>query len=106
MLVCLFAVFLSAQVASWVIFAKHNMSISGGEYVLSGAHLCNYNFDAGAELTVEINWILGIVREILTMCLAVWIAIKHFRELQRPLIGAVGDCFAVSIQTHVFYFAR
>ncbi|KAJ8592186.1 hypothetical protein M405DRAFT_859994 [Rhizopogon salebrosus TDB-379] len=33
----------------------------------------------------------------------VWIAVKHFREL--PTGWAVGDCFTVLIETHVFYFA-
>ncbi|OAX37694.1 hypothetical protein K503DRAFT_218986 [Rhizopogon vinicolor AM-OR11-026] len=38
--------------------------------------------------------------------LAVWIAIKHFREVQRPATGwAVGNCLMVLMKTRVFYFA-
>jgi hypothetical protein len=55
----------------------------------------------------EITWVLGFAWEILALSLAAWIAIKHFRELQRPSTGwAVGDCFTILIQTQVFYFAR
>jgi hypothetical protein len=53
------------------------------------------------------SWIFGATWEILALCLAVWIAVGHFRELQRASTGwAVGDCFTVLIRTHVFYFAR
>jgi hypothetical protein len=45
--------------------------------------------------------------QILALCLALWKAVKHFRELRRAHTGwAVGDCFTVLIKTHVFYFAR
>jgi hypothetical protein len=41
------------------------------------------------------------------MCLAVWIAVKHFRELrQHSTGGIIVDCFMVLMQTHVSYFAR
>jgi hypothetical protein len=43
--------------------------------------------------------------EVLTLCLAVWMAVKHFREKQWPSTGwAVMDCFTILIKTHVFYF--
>jgi hypothetical protein len=74
------------------------------EYVLSGTYICIEN--SSSNLT-EMTWTLGAAWEILTLCLAVWIAVKHFRELQRASTGwAVGDCFTVLIETHVFYFAR
>jgi hypothetical protein len=53
------------------------------------------------------TWILGSVWEVLTLCLAVWIAIKHFRELrQHSTGGIIGDCFTVLMKTHVSYFVR
>lgn len=52
-------------------------------------------------------WILATVWEVLALCLAVWITVKHIRELrQRSTRGIIGDCFKVLIQSHVSYFAR
>jgi uncharacterized membrane protein len=77
------------------------------EYILSGTHVCNVNFTHTAFSISQITWMLGTVWEIIALCLAVWISVKHFRELQRASTGwAVGDCFTVLIETHVFYFAR
>jgi hypothetical protein len=56
---------------------------------------------------VIMTWILALAWEILALCLAVWIAVKHFRELrQLPTRGIIGDCFTVLMKTHVSYFAR
>jgi hypothetical protein len=74
------------------------------ENVFSGAHLCSHT---PQTYLTGILWILDTVWEIFVLCLAVWTAVKHFRELQRPSAGwAVGDFFAILIKTHVFYFAR
>ncbi|KAG1856442.1 hypothetical protein F4604DRAFT_1798359 [Suillus subluteus] len=52
------------------------------------------------------TWILGTVWEVLALCLAVWIAVNHLRELRRhPTNGIIGDCFTVLMKTHVSYFA-
>lgn len=75
------------------------------EYVLSGVHLCGY--DDTLLFLIQVTWILGVAWEVLALSLAVRIAVKHFRELQRPSTGwAVSDCVTVLIKTHVFYFAR
>jgi hypothetical protein len=77
------------------------------EYILSGTHVCIVNLSNTSFSTPQMTWILGTVWEIIALCLAVWISVKHFRELQRPSTGwAVSDCFTVLIETHVFYFAR
>ncbi|KAG1742002.1 hypothetical protein EDB19DRAFT_690627 [Suillus lakei] len=76
-----------------------------GEPVLSNTYQCNrdYGGDAGLDSTA---WILYTAWEVLTLCLVVWIAVKHFRSMHRPLAGwTIGDCFAVLIKTHVAYFA-
>jgi hypothetical protein len=53
------------------------------------------------------TWILALAWELLALCLAVWIAVKHFRELrQHSTRGIIGDCFAVLMKTHISYFAR
>jgi hypothetical protein len=44
--------------------------------------------------------------QIFALCLAVWIAIKHFRELQQSTGWAFSDCFMMLVGSHVFYFAR
>ncbi|KAG1809797.1 uncharacterized protein HD556DRAFT_1315739 [Suillus plorans] len=52
------------------------------------------------------TWILLTAWEVLTLCLAVWIALKHFREKrQQSSEGIIMDCFAVLMKTHVTYFA-
>jgi len=52
------------------------------------------------------TWALNAAWEIFALCFAVWIAVKHFHEVQRPSTGwSVGDCFTVLVKTHVFYFA-
>ncbi|KAG1905015.1 uncharacterized protein F5891DRAFT_1170574 [Suillus fuscotomentosus] len=57
-------------------------------------------------LLASINWILVTVWEVLALCLAVWIAVKHFRELrQHSAGGIIEDCFMVLMKTHVVYFA-
>jgi glucan phosphoethanolaminetransferase (alkaline phosphatase superfamily) len=78
------------------------------EFVLSGTHLCGYNDPEGdALLLTEMTWILGTVWAILALCLAVWIPVKHFRQLQRRPTGwAIWGCFTILIKTHVFFFAR
>jgi len=69
--------------------------------------MCAFQLAENIIFLNEITWILGAAWETLALSLAVWIAIKHFLELQRASTGwAVGDCFTILIQTHVFYFAR
>lgn len=87
-----------------VISAVDSSHVSGAELVLSNIHLCSYE---GVNLLMRAeNWILITAWEILILCLAVWIAARHFRELQYPSTGsAIGDCFTVLIKTHVLYFA-
>ncbi|KAG1798076.1 uncharacterized protein HD556DRAFT_1525677 [Suillus plorans] len=53
-------------------------------------------------------WMLKTVWEFLALCLSVWVAVKHFRELRRLGLSTgltIGDCVGVLIQSHVLYFA-
>ncbi|KAG1791809.1 uncharacterized protein HD556DRAFT_1382733, partial [Suillus plorans] len=53
-------------------------------------------------------WMLNIAWEVLALCLSVWVAEKHFHDLQRlgtSTGSTIGDCFRVLIQSHVLYFA-
>jgi hypothetical protein len=45
---------------------------------------------------------MDTVWEVLALCLAVWIVVKHFRRL--PTGWTIEDCFTVLIKAHVFYF--
>jgi len=91
-------------IVSGVILAISSSNVSGEELILSGTYQCVLSGNSGSPLSETwITWILGIVWEFLVLCLAVWIAIKHFRGLQRPSPGR--DCYVVLIKTHVFYFA-
>ncbi|OAX33170.1 hypothetical protein K503DRAFT_775896 [Rhizopogon vinicolor AM-OR11-026] len=106
MLILLAVTFLAIQITSVVILAIQAAYTSGEEYVLSGAHMCGYSFPDNIVLPEQMTWVLGTVWEIFALCLAVWIAVKHFREAQRPSTGStVEDCFTVLVKSHVFYFA-
>jgi hypothetical protein len=79
-----------------------------GVYVLSGIHYClSYYPEGKIPLLIGGDWeyVAGLIWEIITLSLAVWIVIKHFRELRQQSRWNIRDCFTVLIQTHVFYFA-
>ncbi|OAX31127.1 hypothetical protein K503DRAFT_870756 [Rhizopogon vinicolor AM-OR11-026] len=106
MLVFLVFIFLIDQITCGVITAVVDSQMTWEELVLSGNHMCNN--EGGDQLMISITWILGTVWEIVALCLAIWIAVKHFRELRRFGLSTgstIGDCFAVLIKTHMFYFA-
>jgi hypothetical protein len=79
------------------------------EAILSGTHICGDVFNGDVQLLISMIWTLNTVWEFLALCLSVWIAVKHFRDLRRlgPSTGStIGDCFRVLIKSHVVYFAR
>jgi hypothetical protein len=79
------------------------------ELILSGMHICSYSYEGDTSLLISMTWIVDTVWEVLALCLSVWIAVKHFRDMRRlgPSTGStIGDCFRVLIQSHVLYFAR
>jgi hypothetical protein len=72
-------------------------------------HICNYEYEGDAVLWTSMLWMLNTVWEVLALCLSVWIAVKHFRDLRRlgPSTGStIGDCFRALMKSHVLYFAR
>jgi hypothetical protein len=91
---------LTVMIACAVIIAIASSNVSGEELILSGTYQCTLSGNNDNPLFD--TWILAIVWEILTLCLAVWIGIKHFRGLQRQYPGS--DCLTMLIKTHVFYF--
>jgi hypothetical protein len=76
-------------------------------YILSGTYQCLYDYGGDAQILISTNWMLYTAWEVLALSLAVWIAIKHFRELQQSPRGwTIRDCVTVLMQAHLAYFAR
>jgi hypothetical protein len=76
--------------------------------ILSGMYMCGYGIEGDVQLLIAMNWMLVIFWEVIALCLSLWIAVKHFRDLRRlgPSTGStIGDCFRVLIKSHVLYFA-
>jgi hypothetical protein len=76
--------------------------------ILSGTHMCGYESEGDVQLLISMAWMLVTVWEVLALCLSVWVARKHFRDLRRlgPSAGStIGDCFRALIKSHVLYFA-
>ncbi|KAG2049773.1 hypothetical protein BDR06DRAFT_689831 [Suillus hirtellus] len=105
-LISLVVIFLATRIANVVMGAIMTMNTSGEEFVLSGTYLCLTEYAGDSPFLSCMTWVLAAVWEVLALCLAVWIAVKHFRELrQHSSGGIIGDCFTVLMQTHVGYFA-
>ncbi|KAG1774432.1 hypothetical protein EV702DRAFT_523485 [Suillus placidus] len=108
MLIFLVIIFLAVNIACGVITAIGLKDTVGEELILSGTYLCNYGYEWDVQLLISMVWMLNTVWEVLALCLSVWIAVKHFRELRRlgPSTGStIEDCFRVLIKSHVLYFA-
>ncbi|KAG2111370.1 hypothetical protein BD769DRAFT_68792 [Suillus cothurnatus] len=105
-LIFLVVIFLAIRIADVVMLAIVTMQISGAEYILSGTYQCMIDLAGDFVFLESMDSIINIVWEILTLCLAVWIAVRHFRELrQHSTSGIIGDCFTVLMKSHVSYFA-
>ncbi|KAG2107449.1 uncharacterized protein F5147DRAFT_837376 [Suillus discolor] len=105
-LIFLVVTFLAITTFDGVNAVLMTIHISGEELVLSGTYQCTIGFRRDTLVLNSAAWILSIVWEVLTLCLAVWIAVKHFRELRLHAAGGIiGDCFTVLMKTHVVYFA-
>ncbi|KAG2149108.1 uncharacterized protein EDB93DRAFT_1250037 [Suillus bovinus] len=105
-LIFLIVTFLAVNIFDGVVAVIVMMHTSGEEFILSGTYLCQINYTEDIILLDSITWIISTMWEILALCLAVWIAVKHFRELRHHSAGGIiRDCFSVLIKTHVVYFA-
>ncbi|KIK41560.1 hypothetical protein CY34DRAFT_805932 [Suillus luteus UH-Slu-Lm8-n1] len=109
MLIFLVIVFLAVNITCVVLAAIALKYIeSAEELILSGIQMCGFYFEGDVQRLIAMVWILNTVWEVLALCLSVWIAVKHFRDLRRlgPSTGStIGDYFRVLIQSHVLYFA-
>ncbi|KAG1817913.1 hypothetical protein EV424DRAFT_1644981 [Suillus variegatus] len=98
MLMFLVIIFLAINIACGVIAAIGLNDAVEEELILSGIYVCTGVYSGDDQLLFSMTWILNTVWEVLSLCLSVWVAVKHFRS-------TVGDCFRVLIQSHVLYFA-
>ncbi|KAG2120518.1 uncharacterized protein F5147DRAFT_2363 [Suillus discolor] len=109
MLIFLVIIFLAVNIACGAIaITELKYHFVSEEFILSGIHTCSVVFEGDSKLLVSMVWMLNTVWEVLALCLSVWIAAKHFRDLRRlsPLTGStIGDCFRVLMESHVLYFA-
>lgn len=107
-LVFLVVIFLVVRIANAVMAAISMMHISVEEVNLSGTYGCAIDYAGNTILLYTITWILAIAFEILVLCLAAWIAIKHLRELRQHSTKCIfGDRLTVTVlmKTHLSYFA-
>ncbi|KAG2107479.1 uncharacterized protein F5147DRAFT_802675 [Suillus discolor] len=105
-LIFLVVIFLAINTFAGATAVMSTIHTSGEELILSGTYQCRISYTGDALVMDSATWILYIVWEVLALCLAVWIAVKHFRELRlRPAGGIIGDCLTVLMRTHLLYFA-
>ncbi|KAG2049302.1 hypothetical protein BDR06DRAFT_716701 [Suillus hirtellus] len=105
-LIFLVVTFLAISTFGGVTVLMLTMHTSGEELILSGTYQCTTGSTGDTLVLDSVTCIILIVWEVLTLCLAVWIAVKHFRELRLHVAGGIiGDCFTVLMKTHVVYFA-
>ncbi|KAG2369331.1 hypothetical protein BDR07DRAFT_1604639 [Suillus spraguei] len=108
MLILLVIIFLAVNIACGIISGIAIKDIVAEELIVSGTYMCDTVFEGNASLLVSMVWILNTVWEVLALCLSVWIAVKHFRDLRRlgpSTRSTIEDYFKVLIKSHVLYFA-
>lgn len=98
--------FLTVNIFNGVLGVISMTHYSAEEFILSGTYQCSISFTEDAVLLDSIAWIFATVWEVLALCLAAWVAVKHFRKTRQYSGGGVfGNCFAVLMKTHLVYFA-
>ncbi|KAG2037662.1 hypothetical protein BDR03DRAFT_956515 [Suillus americanus] len=103
-LIFLVVIFVAFTIACGVITAIGDIHMLEEELVLSGTYQCTYDWEGDIPLD-SMAWILYVASEILASGFAVWISVKHFRELRRSSTGrTIEDCFTVLTKTHMLYF--
>lgn len=106
MLIFLVVIFLADTIFNVVVSAMSTRHTSGEEYILSGTYECATTYGDNTILLNSITWMFGTAWEVLVLFLAVWVAIKHFRELrQHSAGGIIGDCFTALMKSHAIYFS-
>ncbi|KAG2047645.1 hypothetical protein BDR06DRAFT_71176 [Suillus hirtellus] len=101
-LVLLVVVFTAIIVANIVMLTINMRYISAEQVILFGTYQCVVE---NSKNLGNIPTLLIGVWEIFTLCLAVRITLKHFRELgRRSAGGVIRGCLTVLMKTHLSYF--
>ncbi|KAG2115774.1 uncharacterized protein F5147DRAFT_833936 [Suillus discolor] len=106
MFIFLIATFFAVTAAASVIDGVGTHPFIWEEFILSGTYQCHVVAEDQPQLSLW-SWVIGIAWEALTLCLAVWIAIQHFRKIERvgrSTASTIGDFLAVLIKSHVLHF--
>ncbi|KAG1770850.1 hypothetical protein EV702DRAFT_1049162 [Suillus placidus] len=106
-LIFLIVIFLATGITNAVIAAIIVRHISWEEFILSGTYQCMTSYAVGdVPLLYFMTWTITTVWELLALCLAAWITVKHIRELrQHSASDIIGDCFTMLMKNHAGYFA-
>lgn len=105
-LIFLIVTFLAINIFNGVAIALYTIHTSAEELILSGTHHCKIDYEGNILLLGITAWILFTAWEVLALCLALRIALKHFREMRQNLVGGmIKDCFSALMKSHVLYFA-
>lgn len=106
MLIFLVIIFLIVNISGAVIIGMMLRHISAEEAILSGIYQCTIRLEGDGALLCTMYLMLITIWEILVMCLAGWVSVRHFRELRRHSAGGtIRDCFTVLMKSHIVYFA-
>ncbi|KAG2362762.1 hypothetical protein BDR07DRAFT_1006212 [Suillus spraguei] len=109
MLIFFVIIFLAIMIACAVFMVIGLKDTAGKEeLILPGTYVCSYRYKGDFQFLFTMVWTLSIVWEVLALCFAVWVAVKHFHSLRQfgPSTGStIGDCFRVLIKYHVLFFA-
>ncbi|KAG2348036.1 hypothetical protein BDR05DRAFT_957688 [Suillus weaverae] len=72
--------------------------------ILSGTSVCVYEIIGDTPILDTVMLALYPAWQVFALCLTVWIAVKHFRELRLSSTGwTIGGWFAVLVQPHAIY---
>ncbi|KAG2119077.1 uncharacterized protein F5147DRAFT_668099 [Suillus discolor] len=103
-LIFLIATFVSVTIFC-VAIAVSGTSLLSIKVFLYGSQ-CVYEIDANQQLRMLETYAVATAWEALTLGLAIWIVVKHLRELRTQSTGqtVIGDLFTVLLKTHALYF--
>lgn len=105
-LIFLVVTFLAVNIFNGAVSVMYTLHTSAEELILSGTHHCQIDYEGNILLLGITAWILFTAWEVLALCLALWIALKHFREIRQNVAGGmVRDCHSALMKSHVLYFA-
>ncbi|KAG2368165.1 hypothetical protein BDR07DRAFT_111344 [Suillus spraguei] len=103
-LITLVIIFLASSIVNGTIYGIVTKNSSALVLILSGSHVCSPSLAGVLLVLVDITFIIGIAWEVLALCLAAWIVVKHICELRQSGGGILGNLFKALIKTHVIYF--